>query len=332
MRDARQWRTSVSSQGALVLKCPGCGTQVADGTSICPKCDYIIDTSFLSSEPPPEAHDDEATGASQDPRKAPPPRTNTGRVVTSTGTRRVGATGKTGSQAALKSAPGAAPGARPAGTAGSRSNIRAVPSKTGSARAVPTPRPAPEPEPEMELDDAEPRKPLLPPPSPARGYATSNTSGKIVAPEEIISGTREFIGELAKSDKIAFAGAALVGLSCFVPWKETAADGEVLGLMSSGVVALVGAGVIIGAMFARVRRTMPKVNPSVLWMTQLGMSFLCVLYTVVFIKTAFDSTQVPSHFGNQMTWNSSPSFGVFLGLIGAIGALVGSVMGVRERA
>ena len=61
------------------------------------------------------------------------------------------------------------------------------------------------------------------------------------------------------------------------------------------------------------------------------LSFLCVLYTVVFIKTAFDSTQVPSHFGNQMTWNSSPSFGVFLGLLGAIGALVGSVMGLRER-
>ena len=184
----------------------------------------------------------------------------------------------------------------------------------------------------MELDDAEPRKPLLPPPQASRGYATTNTSGKMVAPEEVIAGTREFIGELSKPDKITFASAALIGLSCFMPWKETAADGDVLGLMSAGVGALLGAGLIIGTIFARVRRTLPKINPSVIWMTQLGASFLCVLYTVVFIKTAFDSTQVPSHFGNQMTWNSSPSFGVFLGLLGAIGALVGSVMGQRERA
>lgn len=221
-------------------------------------------------------------------------------------------------------------GAKPAGTSGSRSNLRAV-SKTGSARAVPASRSASEPEPDMELDDAEPRKPVLPPTTSSRGYATNNNSGKIVAPEEVIAGTREFISELTKSDKIAFGGAALVVLSCFVPWKETAVDGEVLGLMSSGIGALLGAALIIGAMFARVRRTMPKVDPSALWMTQLGVSFLCVLYTVVFIKGAFDSTQVPSNFGNQMTWNSSPSFGVFLGLIGAIGALVGSVMGLRER-
>jgi hypothetical protein len=232
----------------------------------------------------------------------------------------------------VKAVPGGGAAARPpGGTSGSKANIRAV-SKTGSSRAVPAPRPAPEPEPEMELDDAEPRKPLLPPPQASRGFATTNSSGKIVAPEEIITGTRDFIRELTKADKITFAGAALVGLSCFVPWKETAADGEVLGLMSSGIGALLGAGLIIGAIFARVRRTLPKINPSAIWMTQLGASFLSVLYTVVFIKTAFDSTQVPSHFGNQMTWNSSPSFGVFLGLLGAIGALLGSVMGLKERA
>jgi hypothetical protein len=239
--------------------------------------------------------------------------------------------GKTGSQSAVKAVPSSGTGTRaPAGTSGSRSNIRAV-SKTGSSRAVPAARPASAPKPEMELDEAEPRKPLLPPTPASRGYATTNSSGKIVAPEEIISGTREFIGELSKSDKITFAGAVLIGLSCFVPWKETAAEGEVLGLMSAGAGALLGTALIIGAIFVRVRRTMPKINPATIWMTQLGVSFLSVLYTVIFIKTAFDSTQVPSHFGNQMTWNSSPSFGVFLGLLGAIGALVGSVMGLRER-
>jgi hypothetical protein len=308
---------------------------VADGTSICPKCDFIIDSSFLSAEPP-SGNDDEATGASEDPRKAAPPArpggTGRTRAITSTGTRRVApSTGRTGSQPAVKAVPSGGPSAKGPGSAsGSKANIRAV-SRTGSSRSVPAVRPAPAQQPDMELDDAEPRKPLLPPSPATKGYATTNSSGKIVAPEEIISGTREFFGELSRSDKIAFAGSCVLGLSCFVPWKETAADGEVLGLMSAGVGAVLSAALVIGAIFVRVRRTMPKINGSVPWMMQLGVSFISVLYTVIFIKSAFDSTQVPSHFGNQMTWNSSPSFGVFLGLFGAIGALVGSVMGLRER-
>jgi hypothetical protein len=183
----------------------------------------------------------------------------------------------------------------------------------------------------MELDDSEPRKPLLPPSSAAsRGYATSGNSG-IVAPEEIIADTRAFVGELSHSDKITFASACLVILSCFLPWKETARDGEILGLMSTGVGALLGAALVISTIFVRKRNTMPKVSPSAIWMTQLGVSFFCILYTVVFIKAAFDTTRVQSQLGNEMVWNSSPSFGVFLGLLGALGALVGSVMGLRER-
>jgi len=53
---------------------------------------------------------------------------------------------------------------------------------------------------------------------------------------------------------------------------------------------------------------------------------------VVYITSAFDSTEVPSAIGNRMIMNSSPSLGVFLGLLGTIGALAGSVMGLRERA
>jgi hypothetical protein len=184
----------------------------------------------------------------------------------------------------------------------------------------------------MELDDAEPRKAILPPMQASKGYATTNASGKIVAPEEILSDARAFVGELTRSDKIAFGGACLVILSCFMPWKETAVDGDVLGLMSSGVGALLGEAIVIGAIFVRVRRTLPKFNPLVPWATQVGMAFFTLLYTVVFIKSAFDATVVPSAIGNRLIMNSSPSFGVFLGLLGTIAGLTGSVMGLRERA
>ncbi|MFP2913715.1 hypothetical protein ACLESD_53780, partial [Pyxidicoccus sp. 3LFB2] len=64
-------RPSFLSSGALVLNCPGCGSKVAANTSICSVCDYIIDGSFLSDEPPVE-NDDEPTGAEEDPRPAKP--------------------------------------------------------------------------------------------------------------------------------------------------------------------------------------------------------------------------------------------------------------------
>ncbi len=171
-----------------------------------------------------------------------------------------------------------------------------------------------------------------PPPAsaPPKARASGETSG-IVAPEEIIADTRAFVGELSRSDKITFASSCIIIISCFLPWKETAKDGEILGLMSAGVGALLGAALVIGTIFVRKRGTLPKVNPAALWMTQLGVSFFCILYAVVFIKAAFDTTKVQSQLGNEMMWNSSPSFGVFLGLLGALGALVGSVMGLRER-
>jgi hypothetical protein len=182
----------------------------------------------------------------------------------------------------------------------------------------------------MELDDAEPRKPLLPPSQPPKGGYSNNT-GKIVAPEEIISNAHAFVRELSRSDKIAFAGCCLVLLSCFLPWKETAAEGDILGIASSGLVALLGAVAVIGAIFIRVRRNRPKSNPLVPWGVQVGASFFTLLYTVVYITSAFDSTEVPSAIGNRMIMNSSPSLGVFLGLLGTMGALAGSVMGLRER-
>src|SRR5262245_58082152 len=39
------------------VRCPGCSAEVAEGTSICPSCDYIIDDSFLGASPAPSEQD-----------------------------------------------------------------------------------------------------------------------------------------------------------------------------------------------------------------------------------------------------------------------------------
>jgi uncharacterized Zn finger protein (UPF0148 family) len=296
------------AQGELVLNCPGCGTKVADGTSICPKCDYIIDASFLSSEPPSGNTDDESTAAAQDPRKAASvSRTGRSRTGTTGKVRAVPTTGKSGSRAAI------APG-KPSGRTGPRPAIRPEP-----------PSRAPEPEPQEELPS---RKPVLPPASDNRAFSTGT---QIVAPEQMIEDAREFISDLTRSDKIALAGASTVILSCFLPWKETAMDGDVLGLMSAGIGALFLALLIIGTLVIRVRRSMPKLHPLIPWMTQLIGSVVCVLYTLILLRLSVDSTEVPSTIGNQMIMNSSPSLGVFIGLLGGLGAVAGSLMGLKER-
>jgi hypothetical protein len=211
------------------------------------------------------------------------------------------------------------------GATGSRPAVKAV---TTGSRPVPAVRPAP-------LDDGrhatEEEWRIPAPPPEARKAPPSADSSTIAAPEEIIADARAFIGELSSADKIAFGSACLIILSCFMPWKETSADGEILGLMSAGIGAVLGAALVIGAIFVRKRRTLPKLNASVPWMLQLVVSFFCILYTVIFIKSSLDTTQVQSQIGNEMVWVSSPSFGAFLALLGSIGALVGSVMGLRER-
>jgi hypothetical protein len=305
------------AQGAPALNCPGCGTQVADGTSICPQCDYIIDASFLSAEPPAGGDDDESTGASEDPRKAAP-RARTGAtgprpaVKSTTGSTRRVSTGQTGSRSAVAPRAG-----------GSKPAVRAV---SKSARAVPARR-APEPPDDWPQDDAEPRRALLPPSSPA----PHSTHSGIVAPEEVLSDARDFVSGLTRADKITFTGAVVIILSCFIPWKETAAEGEVLGLMSMGVGALLGAALIIGAIAVRVRRTMPDLNPLVPWVLQIGMAAFCIFYTVVAIQLSFNPNEVPAAEGNELVKSSSPSFGAFLALLGGLGALAGSLLGMKER-
>lgn len=331
-------RRASQTQGVPVLKCPGCGTKVADGTAICPSCDYIIDASFISTSSPQRSlldeENEEPTGALP-PIAPPPPRT----VRTNSGTR--------GTPVRVTTAPGVRPKTNP-GT-GSRqaapvddgdTNIRSMdeimrnaPPRASSARGVPAVRPGSAPGPrsappsrQTELDPSDVNYvPSRPPPSSVQH------TGQIMAPEELAADFKDFIGELGRNDKITFFSALAVILSAFLPWKETAEDGDILGLMSLGLIAVLGAGGIVGAITVRVRNIMPRLNVIVPWMAQLSLSIFCILWCIVFMKISTDSTEVPSSVGQEIIRNSSPSFGSFLALMASLGCLAGTVLGMKER-
>jgi hypothetical protein len=281
---------------------------VAANTSICSVCDYIIDGSFLSAEPADDNDDDdEPTGAEEAPRPAKP-------------TAPTRPKGRTGSRAAVPDAE-------------ESTNIRSMDERVRSApvrvakpaRSSPRPAPRRAPEPEVEVSgDAGPDPWDRSEKAPARGNAVAD-------PEELIHDAKELFSLLAGGDKVAFWGAAVVLLSCFLPWKETAADGDMLGLMSQGVGAFVLSLLVMIAIGLRVTNSLPKWNPVVPWVGQLVAAFTCLVWCIIFIKVSADTTRVPTPIGNAEMMNSSPSFGVFVAVLGSLAALGGTLLGLKGR-
>ncbi|WP_240359670.1 hypothetical protein [Pyxidicoccus trucidator] len=307
-------RPSFLSSGALVLNCPGCGSKVAANTSICSVCDFIIDGSFLSAEPPADA-DDEPTGAQEDPRPAKPAADARPK-------------GKSGSRAA---APVQAPDEEEATNIRSRDEIlRSAPAPARTAKpARPAPRPAPAPRRAPEPAAAPVDSGTDPWDRSSKG--SSSGGGPIADPEELIRDAKELFRMLAGGDKVAFWSAAVVLLSCFLPWKETAADGDVLGLMSMGAGAFVLSILVMIAVGMRVTGTLQKWNPVVPWMGQLVAAFTCLVWCIIFIKVSADTTRVPTPVGNAEMMNSSPSFGVFVAVLGSIAMLGGTLLGLKSK-
>ncbi|MCP3145197.1 hypothetical protein [Pyxidicoccus xibeiensis] len=292
-----------------VLNCPGCGSKVAAKASICSVCDYIIDGSFLAGEPP-AGDDDESTDAREDPRTAAKP----------------------------------APAPRPKGKSGSRTAVpdsdstnirsmddivrsappRAAKSATASRPAAP-PRAAPPARraPEPRVEDAAP--------DPWDRSVRAPGDNPMGDPDEVIRDAKELFRLLSGGDKVAFWSAALVLFTCFLPWKETAADGDVLGLMSLGAIAFVLSIVVMTAIGIRVRESLPGVNPVIPWMAQLVSSFVCLVWCIIYIKISSDTTQVPTPIGNAEMMNSSPSIGVFVAVLGSVAMVGGTLLGLKSK-
>lgn len=148
-------------------------------------------------------------------------------------------------------------------------------------------------------------------------------------PDDVMGEARQFVHQLATADKVAFFGLALMGLACFLPWKETVSEGDVLGLLSSGVVVLAAALAGALALAARVRRS-PSVNPLVLWVAQVSAVGIATLWCLVYAATSWDSTLAQAPVGNYEVWVSKPSLGLLLAFLAGVLAGLGTILGLKE--
>ncbi|WP_217917767.1 MULTISPECIES: hypothetical protein [unclassified Myxococcus] len=195
---------------------------------------------------------------------------------------------------------------------------RSAPKQRAARAAAPRPSPRKAPEPAASVD-------------PWDRADLDVRGGAVTDPDELIRDAKELFAQLQGGDKVAFWGAVVVLMSCFLPWKETAVDGDVLGLMSLGCGAFVMSILLLTAVTVRVKGSLPNVNPVVPWMGQLVVSIVCLIWCIVFIKVSSDTTMVPTPIGNSEMMNSSPSFGVYVAILGAVATLGGTLLGLKGQ-
>lgn len=276
------------------MKCDSCGTVVKDGTAVCPKCDAILDASAFESGPPEDVGPAKPRGSSTGVKKVK--RTATGSGTPASASKKVNVSGSTG----VKMMPAAPP--------------RLLKPKPGEERE--------------DIDWRQMSKDAV----KAMGkQAEFKAEVSTATPEELMRETKSLFKSLSFSDKLSAGGGLGVVISCFFPWKETFDNGDSLGLMSLGAPVFFGGLAVLGAVVARVKNMMPKANPMMVWLTQFGSACFCVLWSLVFIKSAIDSTITTSPEGNMKMWASSPSMGVGLAIIFALVAVGGTLLGLREK-
>lgn len=153
----------------------------------------------------------------------------------------------------------------------------------------------------------------------------------MVSAEEAFAEAKSFMEELSSADKLTMAGLGLNVLTAFFPWKETAADGEELGLLGLGLPVLVMTLLAGAAVVMRVRRAGRHQSLFILWLTQLGAVGFCIVWCLIFIKVSWNGTIVRAPVGNFEVAVSKPVIGVFIALVTSVVALGGTLMGFKEK-
>ncbi len=282
------------------MTCPSCGEQVADGVAICPKCDAVVDPSMFDNKPLEGDDDGPAKPAARPVRtgvkKAAPKKPVTGSVAP---VRRTGNTG-----------------VKPAVVKKDRPGGQGMPEAPG--RKI---KEAPVARPDWRVKD-----------EPRVAAVSSTPSGyHMVDPEDFWGEVKGFVSDLSLPDKLAFIGAFSAMISCFFPWKDTITEGEILGLMSLGAAVFAVSLVILIAIVIRVRKVMPALHALVPWLIQFGGACFCIVWCLVYIKLALDTTMARSPIGNFERWVSSPSAGVYIALLMSVMMLAGTLMGLKEK-
>lgn len=284
------------------MKCPNCNATVADDAAVCPKCDTVLDPSLLDAAPP-EEDDGEPTG--------PRPQMRQGaRPATKPGVKKVA------------SKPG-----RP-GTPGAGKPVAKKPAGERKSRMPEAPPPVKretKPKDDWRASVSQEDWNQMP-----QGKKQEFVPDKAMDPEDVLADAKSFIFELSIADKLAFFGIVAMFIACFFPWKETVADGEVLGLTSGGIVVFGLSGVAAAMMVIRVRKIFAKMNPLFPWIVQLGSVGFGLLWCLVYVKSSWDSTLARSPIGNYEVWVSKPAFGVIFAFLAGAVAGIGTVFGLKD--
>ncbi len=276
------------------MKCTSCKKNVADDAAVCPFCDTVLDPSLLDASPP-----------EQNDEPAPPPRR-----------------------------PAPKPGIKPA----TRPGVKKVAAKpVVKKRATNVPRTEEE---EEALIAAEKKE------RAANDWRTQVSeedwkenqgkapekfvATKTMDPELALGATKRYLWDLSLADKLALAATSMLLVSTFFPWKETVAEGDVLGVFSSGILVTLLASMAVAGIIIRTRKTMPNLNPLLPWVAQLGCVGISALWCLVYMRLSWDSTPAMSAVGNYEVWVSKPAFGLILGVLAAIASIVGTIFGLKD--
>lgn len=154
---------------------------------------------------------------------------------------------------------------------------------------------------------------------------------RMTSPDEAFDEFRQFFGGLSLSDKLTMVGAFLVVISTFLPWKTTAAEGEVLGVLCLGGVATALGIAAIAAVRVRVSGLASGRNPVLPWVGQLGAVSAALVWCLVFIRISWDGTLARAVDGNIQVATSKPDAGVYIALVSAIVAVAGTLGGLRDH-
>ncbi|HET9452411.1 MAG TPA: hypothetical protein VFO83_16090 [Aggregicoccus sp.] len=166
--------------------------------------------------------------------------------------------------------------------------------------------------------------------APGQASGASAAPATLIDPAELFARARAFARERTRSDRVALGGLGLLLLSCFLPWKQTAQEGDVIGLMSLGVPCFASALLCLGALYARVRAALPRLPAHGAWLLQLAAALFGVFWCAVYLRLASDSSTVPSALGSYAVVRSAPAFGLFLALLGGLAALGGTLLALRD--
>jgi hypothetical protein len=281
------------------MKCSSCNKNIAPDTAVCPHCDAVLDPSLLDASPPDDNGDDAEHTDPRPPTRAARPASH--------------------SSAVRKAPPRASTAKRPPSAA--RPSVKR---SAGDSRMpdAPAAKKADRKDWRADLAQEDYGEPMK--------EKAAFVADKGIDPDDFMADVKRFLFEMGSADKIAFFGICAMFLATFFPWKETAVDGEVLGLMSLGIVVWILTLIAIILIIVRVRKIGGDINPLYPWIGQLFAAGFSTAWSVLYVLWSTDRTMARSPIGNFDMWASKPSFGVIFAIISGGVACFGTIAGLKE--